>query len=71
MPSVRKTTLTIELKCGKTGKKKEHATCLATLLQDELNSDDARFTTHRKPVLQQIKLLTGLNMGGKTRKIAF
>ena len=34
-------------------------TCLATLLQNELNSDVARFTTHIKPVLQQIRLLTG------------
>ena len=29
-----------------------------------------RLTTHIKPVLQQIRLLTGLNMGGKTRNIA-
>ena len=29
-----------------------------------------RFTTHLKPVLQQIRLLTGLNVGGKTRNIA-
>ena len=42
---------------------KKHATCLATLLQNELNSDVARFTTHIKPVLQQIRLLTGLNVG--------
>ena len=27
-------------------------------------------TTHIKPVLQQIRLLTALNMGGKTRNIA-
>ena len=32
-------------------------TCLATLLQNELNSDVARFTTHIKPVLQQIRLM--------------
>ena len=25
---------------------KKHATCLATLLQNELNSDVARFTNH-------------------------
>ena len=56
------------LRYGKTGNKK-HATCLATLLQNELNSDVARFTTHIKPVLQQIRLLTGLNVGGKTRNI--
>ena len=54
---------------GKTGNK-GRVTCLATLLQNELNSDIARFTTHIKPVLQQIRLLTGLNMGGKTRNIA-
>ena len=35
-----------------------------------LNSDVARFTTHIKPVLQQIRLLIGLNKRGKTRNIA-
>ena len=44
-------------------------TCLATLVQNELNSDVACFTTHIKPVLQQIRLLKGLNVGGKTRNI--
>ena len=39
---------------------KERATCFATLLQNKLNSDVAHFTTHIKPVLQQIRLLTGL-----------
>ena len=34
------------LKYGKTGNKKQ-ATCFATLLQNELNSDVARFTTHK------------------------
>ena len=29
-----------------------------------------RFTTHIKPVLQQIRLLTLLNLGSKTRNIA-
>ena len=48
---------------------KNCATCLATLLQTELNSDVARVTTHIKPVLEQIRLLTGLNVGGKTRNI--
>ena len=38
----------------------KRATCFATLRQDELNNDVARFTTHIKPVLQQIRLLTGL-----------
>ena len=42
---------------------KKHATCFATSLQNELNSDVARFTTHLKPGLHQIRLLTGLNMG--------
>jgi len=31
---------------------KKSATCVATLLQNELNSDVARFTTNTKPVLQ-------------------
>ena len=33
------------LRYGKTGKKKR-ATCLAILLQNKLNSDVVRFTTH-------------------------
>ena len=51
---------------GKTGNKK---TCLAPLLQNELNSDVAHFTTHIKPVLQQIRLLAGFSVGAKTRNI--
>ena len=35
---------------------KKRATFFATLLQNELNSDVARFTTHIKPVLKQIRL---------------
>ena len=54
----------------KNGQQK-HATCLTTLLQDELNCAVARFTTHIKPVLPQIRLLEGLKMGGKTHNIAF
>ena len=50
--------------------KKKHLTCLATLLQNELTSSVARFTTHIKPVLQQIRLLTGLNVGGQKRNLA-
>ena len=57
------------LRYGKTGNKK-CATCLATLLQNELTSSVVCFTTHIKPVWQQIRLLTGLNMGGKMRNIA-
>ena len=41
---------------------KKRATCFATFLQNELNSVVARYTTHIKPVLQQIRLLTGLNL---------
>ena len=48
----------------------KRATCFATFLQNELNGDVARLTTHIKPVLRQIRLLTGLNMGGKTCNIA-
>ena len=47
----------------------KRATFFATLLQNELNSDVARFTTHIKPVLQQIRLLTGFNVSHKTRNI--
>ena len=39
------------LRYGKTANK-NYATCRATLLQNELTSDVARFTTHIKPVLQ-------------------
>ena len=49
---------------------KKRATCLATSLQNELNSDVAHFTTHIKPVLQQIRLLRDLNVGGKRRNIS-
>ena len=41
---------------------KKHATCFVTLLQNKLKSNVVRFTTHIKPVLQQIRLLTGLNL---------
>ena len=40
------------------------------MLQNKLNSDVVRLTTDIKPVLQQITLLTGLNVGGITRNIA-
>ena len=56
------------LKVGKNTQEKIHATCLATLLQNELNSDVVRFTTHIKPVLQQIRSLTGLNFQKKAEK---
>ena len=60
---------TSNLRCAKMGRKK-WLTCLAALLQNELTSSVGRFPTHIKPVLQQIRLSTGLNMGGKTRNIA-
>jgi len=50
---------------------KKQPTCLTTLLQNGLNSDVKRFNTHIKPVLQQIRLLTALNKGCKTRNIVF
>ena len=57
------------LKVRKNGQQKScNLSC--KLLQKELNNDVARFTTHIKPVLKQIRLLTGLNEGGKTRNKA-
>ena len=50
---------------------KKHPTCLASLLQNELNSDVARFAIHIKPLLQQIRLFTDLNTACKTCIIAF
>ena len=41
------------------------------MLQIESNSDVAHLTTHIKPALQQIRLLTGLNVGGKMCNITF
>ena len=49
---------------------KKRATCFATLLQNELNSDFAPFTTHEKNPYHLICCKTGLNAGGKTRNIA-
>ena len=62
-------TLHLSFKVRKNGQQKT-STCFATLLQNDLNNDVARYTTHIKPVLLQIRLLTGLNMSGKTRNIA-
>ena len=42
----------------KNKQKQKRATCLTTLLQNELISDVARFAAHIKPVLNQIRLLT-------------
>ena len=58
------------LKVRKTGNKK-HATCFATLLQNELQSNVAHFATLFKYFLHQNRVLTGLNVGGKTCNIAF
>ena len=57
------------LRYGKTGNKKR-AICFATWLQNELNSDVARFTTHENKPCILISCKTGSNMGGKTRNIA-
>ena len=52
----------VDLRYGKTGNKKR-ATCFATLLENELNSDVARFITIVRTCLATRK-------GGKTRNIA-
>ena len=57
------------LKNGKTGNKKR-AICFTTWLQNELNSDVARFTTYENKPYNLISCKTGSNMGGKTRNIA-
>ena len=57
------------LRNGKTGNKKR-AICFATWLQNELNSDVARFTTYENKPYNLISCKTGSNMGGKTRNIA-
>ena len=41
---------------------KQDAPCLATLVQNELNSDIASFTIYIKSVLQKIRFLTGLTL---------
>ena len=46
----------------------ERANCFATLLQKDLKSDVASFTTHIKRILQQIRLLTGLNEVGRVKR---
>ena len=43
---------------------------LTTLLQNELNNDVTRFTTHIKTCFATNQLLKGLNVSGKTRNIA-
>ena len=58
------------LRYGKTGRNKKRAICFATWLQNELNSDVARFTTHENKPCILISCKIGSNMGGKTRNIA-
>lgn len=60
----------VPLRYGKTGDKR-HETFLATLLQNELQGDVARFATLVEPVLHQVRLLTGLNVCGRTCSVAF
>ena len=46
---------------------KKLATCLATLLQNVLNSDVARFTTRVQTCYQPDLLQDWFDVGGKTR----
>ena len=64
--------LTKQWRCSKGyGKKatKKRATFFATLLQNELNSNAARFTTHENKSCNLICCKTGSNVGGKTCNI--
>ena len=56
------------LRYGKKGNKKRTIR-FATWLQNELNSDVDRFTTHENKPCNLISCKTGSNMGGKTRNI--
>ena len=49
---------------------RKRATCFATLLPNELNSDVARFTTHEKKPCNLLCCKTGSNVAGKTCNIA-
>ena len=49
---------------------RKRATCLATLLQNKLNSDVACFTTQAQTCLQPDLSQDGFDMGGNTRNIA-
>ena len=57
------------LRYSKTGDIKR-ATCFATLLQNELNNDVARFTTDEKKPSNLICCKTGSNVSGKTCDMA-
>ena len=52
------------------GGNKKRATCFATMLQNELNSDVARCTTHVQTCLQPDLLQNRFDVGDKTRNIA-
>ena len=61
-------------KNGRTKKKKKETCNLyynVTLLQNESINDVARFATHIKPVLKQIRFLAGLMWVVKTRNIRY
>ena len=49
---------------------KKHATSFATLLQNELESDVARFTTHVQTCQQPDLVQDRFHEGGKTRNVA-
>ena len=55
------------LKVRKNGQQKTY-NLFCNIAAKRVDSDVARYKAHVKPVLQQIRLLTGLNMGGKTRR---
>ena len=54
----------------KTGNKK-HTTCVATLLQNEMKSDVARFTTHVRTCQQPDLVQDRSDEGGKKRNVVF
>ena len=56
----------VKLSYSKTGNKKR-ATCFATLLQNEMNTDVARFTTRIRTCLATNKVARLFFVGGKTR----
>ena len=56
----------VKLSYSKTGNKKR-ATCFATLLQNEMNTDVARFNTRIRTCLATNKVARLLFVGGKTR----
>ena len=51
-------------------RRQKRSTCFATLQQNEVNSDVARFTTHVRTCLATNKVARFLLLGGKRRNIA-